>query len=90
MTRIEDLARARQHVDEALASLSVEPIGAGDEAFDPARHEVVATEKSGADLATQHVIQVVRAGIRLGACVLPRARVVVTPPPKAHTRPGGN
>jgi len=73
---IEDLARARKHVEEALARLGVAPIAAAGEAFDPACHEVVATEKSGADLSTQHVIQVVRPGFRIGALVLRRARVV--------------
>jgi hypothetical protein len=75
---IEDLARARKHVEESLASLGVEHIGARGESFDPACHEAGETEKSGADLATQHVIRVVRPGFRLGPCVLRRARVVVT------------
>jgi molecular chaperone GrpE (heat shock protein) len=75
---IEDLARARKQVEEALVSLGVEHIGARGESYDPACHEVVATEKSGADLATQDVIRVVRPGFRLGPYVLRRARVVVT------------
>ena len=75
---IEDLAPARKHVDEALNSLGVERIGARREPFDPAWHEVVATEKSSAELATQHVIRVIRPGFRLGAFGLRRARVVVT------------
>jgi molecular chaperone GrpE (heat shock protein) len=83
---IEDLARARKHVEEALASLGVAPIAAAGEAFDPACHEVVATEKSGAGLRTQHVIRVVRPGFRIGALVLRRARVVVTPPPRTYAR----
>jgi molecular chaperone GrpE (heat shock protein) len=83
---IEDLARARQHVTEALSSLGVQPIGARGEPFDPDCHEVAATEGSGADLATQHIIRVMRPGFRLGACVLRRARVVVTALP---TDPAG-
>jgi molecular chaperone GrpE (heat shock protein) len=83
---IEDLARARKHVEEALASLGVEHLTAAGEAFDPACHQLVATEESGAGFPPQHVIRVVRPGFRLGALVLRRARVVVTPPPRTYAR----
>lgn len=77
----EGLEAVMQQIDSVLQRQGVTRMGAPGEAFDPARHDAVATQAA-AGVAAHTVVEVPRSGFALGDRVIRPAQVVVARAPE--------
>jgi molecular chaperone GrpE len=74
---VDGISLVRQQFLQTLASLGVVPVHPLGDAFDPARHEAVATTPGGAGVPEGQIVGVVRPGYLIGDEVLRPAMVAV-------------